>query len=120
MVLPAAASEQRKERPRRRKATEAAAGLPAGDRCVMITFDDGYRNNLRALPLLREFGACATFFVATGFVRSGRAFWWDVFYREMRSSGASSEAITRERAPLKERPLPEIEGELAPLLRISR
>ena len=78
----------------------------------MITFDDGYRNNLRALPLLREFGASATFFVATSFVRSGRAFWWDAIYREMRRSGASPEAISRERAPLKDRPLPEIEEQL--------
>lgn len=45
--------------------------LPPAAAC--ITFDDGYRDNHDlALPILREEGACATFFVATGFLNGGR------------------------------------------------
>jgi peptidoglycan/xylan/chitin deacetylase (PgdA/CDA1 family) len=37
-----------------------------------ITFDDGYADNLQqAEPLLRKHGACATLFVATGFLDGG-------------------------------------------------
>ena len=47
-------------------------------RTVAITFDDGYRDNLLvAKPLLEQHGLPATVFVATGFVGSGRDFWWD-------------------------------------------
>lgn len=44
-------------------------------RSVVITFDDGYRDNLiEALPILKEIDLTATFFVATGFVGTGREF----------------------------------------------
>jgi peptidoglycan/xylan/chitin deacetylase (PgdA/CDA1 family) len=45
-------------------------------RAVVITFDDGYRDNLDAArPLLEEYEVPATIFVATGCL--GAAFWWD-------------------------------------------
>ncbi|WKB53897.1 polysaccharide deacetylase family protein [Eleftheria terrae] len=57
---------------------EAADRLQAGTlppRAACITFDDGYRDNYDiALPLLKQFGLTATFFVATGFVDGGRMF----------------------------------------------
>ena len=41
-------------------------------RAAAITFDDGYADNQSvALPILRNYGLCATFFVATGFVDGG-------------------------------------------------
>jgi peptidoglycan/xylan/chitin deacetylase (PgdA/CDA1 family) len=45
---------------------------------VLITFDDGYRDNHDvALPILRAHGARAAFFLATGFVGTSRVPWWD-------------------------------------------
>jgi peptidoglycan/xylan/chitin deacetylase (PgdA/CDA1 family) len=39
---------------------------PPADKSILITFDDGYRNNLvYAYPMLREFGMKATFFIIT-------------------------------------------------------
>jgi peptidoglycan/xylan/chitin deacetylase (PgdA/CDA1 family) len=50
---------------------------PAG-RQVLVTFDDGYRDNYtHALPILRAHGATATFFLTTGFLDRARLSWWD-------------------------------------------
>jgi len=49
-----------------------------GGRHVLLTFDDGYRDNHDvALPLLRRHGLRATFFLATGFLDEPRIAWWD-------------------------------------------
>jgi peptidoglycan/xylan/chitin deacetylase (PgdA/CDA1 family) len=45
---------------------------------IVLTFDDGYRNNLtHALPILRQYNAPATFFIPTGFLDNPRPFWFD-------------------------------------------
>jgi peptidoglycan/xylan/chitin deacetylase (PgdA/CDA1 family) len=47
-------------------------------RHVLLTFDDGYRDNHDiAYPLLRRHGLRATFFLATGFLDRPRPAWWD-------------------------------------------
>jgi peptidoglycan/xylan/chitin deacetylase (PgdA/CDA1 family) len=47
-------------------------------RLVVLTFDDGYRDNhALALPVLRARGVAAGFFVATGFIDRPRRPWWD-------------------------------------------
>src|SRR5438552_8045459 len=64
--------------------TEAAEAL-ARDRplshlarTIVITFDDGYADNLHnAEPLLERYECPVTVFVASGFVGSKRQFWWD-------------------------------------------
>lgn len=44
----------------------------------VITFDDGYADNLyQALPILEEFDIPATFFIASGSIGSSDEFWWD-------------------------------------------
>ncbi len=45
---------------------------------IVLTFDDGYADNLNiAKPLLEEIGIPATVFVATGYIGGQREFWWD-------------------------------------------
>ena len=45
---------------------------------VIITFDDGYADNLvNAKPLLERYEVPATVFVTTGYVTQQRSFWWD-------------------------------------------
>ena len=53
-------------------------GIPFVDNGLLITFDDGYRNNIDyALPICNEFGIKPLMFVATGHVDSGLPFWFD-------------------------------------------
>lgn len=61
---------------------DVAQGLRPGGKYVLVTFDDGYYNNVRALPVLAEFHVPAVLLVSTGYVREGKAFWWDVVKRE--------------------------------------
>jgi peptidoglycan/xylan/chitin deacetylase (PgdA/CDA1 family) len=53
----------------------------------LITFDDGYLNNLTmALPVLEEFSAPALFFVSTGHLVSGEPFWFDRLVTRIQSA----------------------------------
>lgn len=58
---------------------DVASALAMGHvprRAVVLTFDDGYADNLHvALPLLERYGMPATIFVTTG--NYGGEFWWD-------------------------------------------
>ena len=46
---------------------------------VVITFDDGYRDNYEfAWPILQKYNVSATFFVVTGALDQKAPFWWDV------------------------------------------
>ncbi len=63
------------------------------DRPLLITFDDGYRDNFeQAFPILREKRLPAVLFVTTGFVGSSRPFYWDrvagAFERTRRASAS--------------------------------
>jgi peptidoglycan/xylan/chitin deacetylase (PgdA/CDA1 family) len=72
---------------------EVPAALRASrGRRVLITFDDGYRDNFDlAFPILRAAGVPAAFFLATGFLDRPRLSWWD----ELAWMGAGREAPER-------------------------
>jgi peptidoglycan/xylan/chitin deacetylase (PgdA/CDA1 family) len=53
-------------------------GAPLPPNPAMITFDDGYKSCLdTALPILREVGLRAVFFIATQYVSDRRLYWWE-------------------------------------------
>jgi len=70
------------------------------DRAVVITFDEGYADNLwNARPLLERFGVPATVFVTTGSVGTNREFYWDELERLILVETVkrrSGETVTRE------------------------
>jgi peptidoglycan/xylan/chitin deacetylase (PgdA/CDA1 family) len=58
-------------------------------RHVLLTFDDGYRDNYEiAFPLLRRRRVEATFFLATGFLDDPHVAWWDELVWMVRSATA--------------------------------
>jgi peptidoglycan/xylan/chitin deacetylase (PgdA/CDA1 family) len=53
-------------------------GRPLPANAVLVTFDDGYTDNLEvAVPILKRHGIRATFFVATDYTTERRLFWWE-------------------------------------------
>jgi peptidoglycan/xylan/chitin deacetylase (PgdA/CDA1 family) len=58
------------------KYREEGRALPPNP--ALLTFDDGYRDNLTlALPILKKHGVKAVFFVPTGFMGEGKLFSWE-------------------------------------------
>lgn len=76
---------------------ELAASLASGKipkRSVVITFDDGYLDNLEnARPVLDRHGIPATVFVASGYVGSEGEFWWDAMERILLMPGKLPEKL---------------------------
>jgi len=46
--------------------------------CISVTFDDGYVDNIQALPILEAHDVLATIFVISGAVGNPHAFWWEL------------------------------------------
>lgn len=87
---------------------DLVAGAAAGglaERAVSLTFDDGYRDVLiSAVPILREFGFTATFFIVGAALDPAHEFWWDALERVFFSG-----------RPLPERLVLELPGEVLEL-----
>ena len=61
---------------------------------VVVTFDDGYADNLyNARPLLKRYDVPATVFVTAGYVGSNREFWYDDLERIFLSPGPLPEVL---------------------------
>lgn len=72
-------------------------GLDHRKNYILVTFDDGYYNNTRVLPLLKTYSVPAVFFISTSHILEGKCFWWDVVHRERIRQGLSDRAICSER-----------------------
>jgi peptidoglycan/xylan/chitin deacetylase (PgdA/CDA1 family) len=60
------------------EAVAIVAGKKPSRRAMVVTFDDGYKNNItHALPLLQRYGVPATIFLPTGNIDSQKPFWYD-------------------------------------------
>ncbi len=57
---------------------ELLAGPKLDRRYAMITFDDGYFNNLLAIDVLRKYKTPAVFFITPKNIIENRSFWWDI------------------------------------------
>lgn len=68
-------------------------GRPLPPRALVVTFDDGYRDNYtHAFPVLKAYGIPATFFVTTGLIGERRHFWWDRVRQGLKPEAAVSAA----------------------------
>jgi peptidoglycan/xylan/chitin deacetylase (PgdA/CDA1 family) len=114
---------------------QVRAAASAGRRPpIVLTFDDGYANNLSvAAPILAEFGFPATIFLATDYVGRGGMFWWDELrvrlaiasgrshdvegwgHLDLTSAGGMSHAVARGERLLRAAPLEDREQLLAAL-----
>jgi peptidoglycan/xylan/chitin deacetylase (PgdA/CDA1 family) len=62
--------------------TDALRRSELFEQTVVLTFDDGYVDNLHnAAPLFERYDAPATIFVASGYIGAAREFWWDELER---------------------------------------
>ena len=80
-------------------------GKPLPEKPVILTFDDGYRDNYEnAFPLLQEFGMTAMFFVVSDYMDEGNPLYlsWDMA-REMQAAGMFIESHGRNHASLRNR-----------------
>lgn len=87
-------------------------GLEPQKNYLLITFDDGYYNNVHALPVLEEYRVPAVFFITANNVRDFKAFWWDVLYRQRTANGVPPEKQNEEKRILKKKTHQEIEAYL--------
>jgi peptidoglycan/xylan/chitin deacetylase (PgdA/CDA1 family) len=72
---------------------DAVESLETGaipDNAVVVTFDDGYRDNFQnAFPILRQLGIPAIIFLATDVIGSGKCLWHDVVFSAFRTTAMS-------------------------------
>src|SRR5207248_6890557 len=61
---------------------------------LVVTFDDGYTDNLhQAKPLLERYGVPATFFLSSGYLGQEQEFWWDELERLLLHPGVLPETL---------------------------
>jgi peptidoglycan/xylan/chitin deacetylase (PgdA/CDA1 family) len=56
-------------------------GLKEDQSYAMLTFDDGYFNNILVLEILRRYNIPAVLFITTNNVKENKSYWWDIIYQ---------------------------------------
>jgi peptidoglycan/xylan/chitin deacetylase (PgdA/CDA1 family) len=70
------------------------SGVSLPDRPVVVTFDDGYLDNLeQAKPLLERFEVPATLFLVASYIGHEGEFWWDELERLLLQPGKLPETL---------------------------
>jgi peptidoglycan/xylan/chitin deacetylase (PgdA/CDA1 family) len=92
--------------------SDISRGLHSSGKHVLVTFDDGYYSNTKALPLLEAFRVPAVLFVSTQHVIQGKAFWWDVLERKARLRGTPRKQVQHMVARLKHLKTAEAEAQV--------
>ncbi len=65
------------------------------DRSVVVSFDDGYANNLyQAKPILERYEIPATVFVTTGYLGARKEYWWDELEQALLRPGRLPSRLT--------------------------
>ncbi len=64
------------------------------ERSIVVTFDDGYTDNLGALPVLEANEVPATIFIVSRAVGNPQAFWWDALTRIFLETPVLPERLT--------------------------
>jgi peptidoglycan/xylan/chitin deacetylase (PgdA/CDA1 family) len=63
-------------------------------RAVVVTFDDGYADNLyNAKPLLEQYNLPATIFLSSAYIGHNREFWWDDLARLVLQPGTLPDTL---------------------------
>lgn len=68
---------------------------------AMITFDDGYFNNMLALDILNKYKVPAVIFISTRNIIENKSYWWDIIYKYRTKQGMSIQKIRNEQNSLK-------------------
>jgi len=71
-------------------------GLENNQPYAMITFDDGYFNNMPAIEILNKYKVPAVFFIITRNMVENKSYWWEVIYKYRGKQGNSQEKIESE------------------------
>lgn len=95
---------------------ELLGGIDPKGRYAMLTFDDGYFNNARMLPLLEKYNAHAVVFVSANHVKQQRPFWWEAWYAHQRARGGSMEDAFVEMGNWNQGRTHEVEKEIAEVM----
>lgn len=87
--------------------------LQPGQDYALLTLDDGYANNLLALPVLEQHQVPATFFICTDNCLNQKAYWWDIIWRVTTDMGWHPRYIYKHIEHLKKERLANMEEALA-------
>ena len=68
---------------------------------AIITFDDGYFNNMLAVDILKKYKIPGVFFLSTKNIVENQSYWWDIIYKYRKKSGVCLEKIRKEQNSLK-------------------